>query len=680
MRAWTVDADDIRVAEDFDESLLHRTPEIDSFLTRDRDDKFIVIGTKGFGKTLLLKAKRIIYQQDRRAACLPSGSLLDKPIGDKIFGREALAFFATSPLPWSKLWLTAIAAATLKHLDQARELRVGPKLAALVADGHLRSVVDHFVRLLDFSPSDLQRCATDTDGRLVPRLRAVASPVSIFIDGIDEYFNKHIEGRTASPSVTGELSPNVWYFAQLGLVEVAYQLRRLNHHLKVFAAVRKEAYSRLPQTTVMAQQYRGSAVDIVYSAASLREIFVNNIRLEKGDRMVRSARRVEPVEAFLGRTTVVHTYTGEEEDVFEYLCRHTLFRPRDLMTIGARLAALRPEERAHERRLKEVVNQVAAEIAYEYLAEVAPYLGDLDLERFLRRLPDHVLTREQVEALFHEHNRHGGGFEERHVFCALYRIGLLGCVQHDWVRGEWVQRFLRPGEGTLGPERVLPAATSYLVHPALSDVIGRMNSSYLDRIERATIVGYERPWREAGGASPSTVRRLCVLKADVRGFGELMLAGTDGPVRQALEEAVRRNTQGAVCVEAGGGDAVLIAHEDPTALAQAARHLIDEVYRAPGQPRLRVALHYGEVHLRQRPGHGPATIGGGEAVLLATRVEPHVDPGQIWATEEFRGRLFEKPSLWRMTPVAGPGDGAAFNIKKGGTEPDLWVRLYRLEF
>jgi hypothetical protein len=25
MRAWTVDADDIRVAEDFDESLLHRT-------------------------------------------------------------------------------------------------------------------------------------------------------------------------------------------------------------------------------------------------------------------------------------------------------------------------------------------------------------------------------------------------------------------------------------------------------------------------------------------------------------------------------------------------------------------------------------------------------------------------------------------------------------------------------
>ena len=50
--------------------------------------------------------------------------------------------------------------------------------------------------------------------------------------------------------------------------------------------MRKEAYARLPQRTAMSQQYRGSAVDIVYSLESLREIFVNNIRLVKADRMV----------------------------------------------------------------------------------------------------------------------------------------------------------------------------------------------------------------------------------------------------------------------------------------------------------------------------------------------------------------------------------------------------------
>jgi hypothetical protein len=259
MRAWTVDADDIRVAEDFDESLLHRTPEIDGFLTPDRDDKFIVIGTKGFGKTLLLKAKRILYQRQGLATCLPSGNLLDKPIGDKIFSRESIAFFATSPLPWSKVWLAAIAMAALKQAGAIDGIRVGPRLGGLIGDDQLHSVIDHFVRLLDFTPSELQRCATETDGHLVPRLRALNVPLAIFIDGIDEYFNKHVEDVPYSPSVTGELSPNVWYFAQLGLVEVAYQLRRINHHLKVFAAIRKEAYARLPQRTAMVQQYRGSA-------------------------------------------------------------------------------------------------------------------------------------------------------------------------------------------------------------------------------------------------------------------------------------------------------------------------------------------------------------------------------------------------------------------------------------
>src|SRR5437867_2079090 len=404
MRAWTVDADDIRVAEDFDESLLHRTPEIDSFLTPDRDDKFIVIATKGFGKTLLLKAKRILYQRDGRSGCLPTGNLLDKPIGDKIFGREALAFFAASALPWSKLWLAAIAMAALKHAGEVDDLRVSPRLAGLIDDDRLHSVIDHFVRLLDFTPSELQRCATDTDGHLVPRLRALTSPLAIFIDGVDEYFNKHVEDRGESPSVTGELSPNVWYFAQLGLVEVAYQLRRINHHLKVFAAVRKEAYSRLPQRTAMSQQYRGSAVDIVYSRESLREIFINNIRLLKADRMVLPERwRTHPLEAFLGRPHVTHIYTREEEEAFDYVCRHTLLRPRDLMTIGERLAALRPEERRDEFRLKEGVNLAATEIAFEYLAEIAPHLGDLDLDGFLRRRPRHILTRHEAERLFHEH-------------------------------------------------------------------------------------------------------------------------------------------------------------------------------------------------------------------------------------------------------------------------------------
>ena len=172
---------------------------------------------------------------------------------------------------------------------------------------------------------------------------------------------------------------------------------------------------------------------------------------------------------------------------------------------------------------------------------------------------------------------------------------------------------------------------------------------------------------------------LCVLAADIQGFGGLMRAGADAPVRRALEEAVRMSAKDAVCAETGAGDAVLVIHDDPVALARSARHLVDEVYGAPGQARLRVALHHGQVLTRRRESDGATAVAGGEAVLCAVRVEPHVEPGQIWVTEEFRDQLTRRPSLWRTSPVALPGGEERFNARKGD-EPDLWVRLYRLEF
>ena len=79
-------------------------------------------------------------------------------------------------------------------------------------------------------------------------------------------------------------------------------------------------------------------------------------------------------------------------------------------------------------------------------------------------------------------------------------------MQHDRVRGEWRQRFLRPGEATLETNGILPRATHYLVHPVLFDVIARNNTAFLQRIDRINIVGYDRPWRESGPVerTPST--------------------------------------------------------------------------------------------------------------------------------------------------------------------------------
>ena len=220
------------------------------------------------------------------------------------------------------------------------------------------------------------------------------------------------------------------------------------------------------------------------------------------------------------------------------------------------------------------------------------------------------------------------------------------------------------------------------VHPVLSDVIGRINPAYLQRFDRVNIVGYGRTWREIDSAvSAVSTHSFCVLKADVYGFGGLMHARADGPVRQALEDAVRRWSRGAAVAQTAAGDSILIAHDDPVVLAQTARHIMDEVYQVTGQPLLRVALHYGEVQMQPSVGDSSPMVVGGDAILCATRVEPHVSPGQIWATEEFRQELAQKPSLWRTTHVMTPEGNERFNVKKEGrSEPDLWVRLYRIEF
>lgn len=681
MRPWTVDADDISIAEDFDDALLHKTSWIEDFLSAGHDNKFIVIGTKGFGKTLLLKAKRIRFQKSGNIPCIPENALLDKPVGDKVFSKDMLALYAHSTEWWSKLWLIAIACAVLKRLDLHRNLRVDARLGALLEDDGLAGVIDHFVNLIDLPRPELHRCATDTDNVLVPRLRALRTPVAAFIDNVDEYFNKHVRTGARS-SATGEVSPNVWYFSQMGLVEVAYQLRRVNHHIKVFAAIRKEAFSKFSDMTSMVQQYRGSAIDIAYSVAGLREIFVNNIRREKDRNLVCPERlKANPIEAFVGRTSVLHPYTYEEEDVFEYIVRHTLLRPRDLMTIGQKLSDLRPDERRRLDRFQQIVNQGANEIASEYLIEIAPYLGGVNLHEVLARLGTNVLTLEQVEEIFLEHNAAAGSHELwTHIFCILYRSGLLGFLERDHVSGKRLQRFLPIGERIFDTDGALPVSTHYLVHPILGGLVSRLNPEFAGRLERVNIIGPGRMWREP---SDHQLKSLLVLRADVAGFGSLMQQGVDAEVRDVLQRAVTTFAGDCLHASYSQGDSVTLVDDRVRVLVKAARRMMEEVAEAQGSPRLRVAIAAGPVQVREHE-NAPLSVEGGRAVLMASRIEPYVTPGQIWITDEVRLLLETTQHLFRTERVVIDVSehlrrGDEVNVKKPGSdEGDIWVKLYRV--
>src|SRR4029453_15199909 len=125
MRPWTIDADDIHIANDFDAEVLHKTAWIEDFLDAGRDDKFIVVGPKGFGKTLLLKAKRIRYQETGRQ-CIPQHALLDKPVGDKVFSRQLIRLYEDID-PWSKVGLGGVPNAVLRETGLSEQVTSCPR-------------------------------------------------------------------------------------------------------------------------------------------------------------------------------------------------------------------------------------------------------------------------------------------------------------------------------------------------------------------------------------------------------------------------------------------------------------------------------------------------------------------------------------------------------------------------
>ena len=686
MRPWTIDADDIQVADDFDAKLLHRTSWIDDFLGQTREEKFIVTATKGFGKTLLLKAKRVTYQDTRGVLCLPENCLLDKPVGDKVFSAEMIELFGRASDNWRKVWLISIAAAVLKQLGLLRGLSVNPRLAALLADEDLRSVLDHFVNVLDFPRGDLFKSASDTDNHLVPRLRNVSTAVAVFIDSIDEYFNKHIMTMASRPSDAGQLSVGVWYFSQMALVETAYQLRRVNHHIKVYAAVRKEAFSRLEEATPMAQQYRGSMIDISYSMDSLRQIFINNIRKEKERNLVFTSRlRDRPVEAFLGVAHVTHAYTGQQEEVFDYIYRHTLRRPRDLMTIGRKLSDMSPAER-NEHTIKSAVNRGATEIAREYLNEISPYVRLVRLDALFAKLPGNVLTRADVERVFRMHNdelRAAGelvGDRDQHVFCTLFKAGLLGYVAADLVSARRVQCFLMPGERTFDPDGVLPQSSHYLLHPVLAEIITRANQPYAQHIDRLNVVGDGRPWRE-----PDEEQSLCVLRADIQALSRYMDESTlDHELRAALRELVETHAGQCRMAEITGGDSLTLVHHDPNSIVKIAKRIMEDLFDVVGNPVLRVAIDYGNVRLAPRADGAPPRTSGAP-FRTAARLEPLVTPNDIWVTGPFKEALERTPAFFEAAAIPESEQhgehwsNGRLNIKKRGSgEADRWVAVYRI--
>ena len=352
------------------------------------------------------------------------------------------------------------------------------------------------------------------------------------------------------------------------------------------------------------------------------------------------------------------------------------------MTIGRKLSELSPEERRQEDLAKKAIQEGATAIAHEYINEIQPYLGGIDLRRLFGLLDRNVLVRDDCERIFLEYADSTDSFDEpHHVFSALFRAGLLGVVDVDLATGRTVQKFLLPGERAFEHGDGLPDSSHYLVHPILTALIAEGNPGYARNLDRGNEIGAGRAWVEAGADE-----LMCAMRGDILHFSAFIREGArETQVRDALHHAIEKRRAQCVFVQEDG-DAFLLLHRSPREAISVAKGIQVELYEATGEAQIRIAMDYGRVGLeRDRTGEAVAVRRGFGLLRNVVRIEPLVEPSEIWVTERFKEALEQAPSFYRAEPI-DPGvrgdvraaDGT-FNVKKpGSSEDDELVRLFRV--
>lgn len=554
MKAWTIDAAKIlqtNTKPDLEMAEVITTSKIRLFL--ERDDLNFVVAPKGFGKTLLLLAKRLQYHQkaaDGFVLIPRHGLLLDVPKGGAAnleWSNEAVSFFADRR-NWEGIWRVSLSMAivrTIENVNVAEDMRQlmnklfgGEEsertrehkfLRLLLEDETLETPLDFLNAILTtFNKGQLRGLLRELRylDQIVARLR---TPIAIFIDNVDEYFEEYLEKGQGhyTPSARGVFDPDIWHLAQQGLIFAVRTMCRNNHHLDIFVSIRKEAYAELRST--VAENLRGSCIDgLEYSKANLRDIFDTNVR--RTDHVLLfdpGALESNTLMAVCGLDRVHHNLVDRDEDLFDYIFRHTLRRPRDIMRIGWEIVQMDRSERTPA-GIKKAINMAARETAKDYIKLSLPHTRfgtEEEFYTFLSLIPHNILTGESLRTICSCVN---GGCDDlscplcmsKHPFCDLFRLGLLGTVEYDTVSQQHVQQFLPPGRDPLGQRGILPINRPsdldfYLIHPMLNELIG---GDARVRVNASVIIGHQETW--CVPLLPKVVQRYKIFLSYAHSDGE----------------------------------------------------------------------------------------------------------------------------------------------------------------
>jgi serine/threonine protein kinase/class 3 adenylate cyclase len=503
---WISDANQIDINEL--PELTFKNKVVTDFL--DSTTKYFVIGSKGLGKTLLLTYKRSLLNQHyqgnepRKAAAvqfIPEGRPYLDLMGDlPSVGKAGLKMMSTLD-GCKRLWSFAFRVSAISHLvdrdrsaDKHTELALFPTPIRTLLEGRKSEPTVVLKELIALPIGELKQMLDRGENYLEYRIRSHHSAVYIFVDKLDQALSK--VGR------------EVWIAMQAGMIEAAWDLMNTNAHVKIFATIREEAFADYESD--IKNNLHGATTALRYSKQDLREM------LEKLTNFYEHL----PLRDFINVDTISSSQSVRTEPPFEFIHRHTLGRPRDLVIIAAGISRNRGS--LDEQGFTDLVREASAGmLVANVFNEMRVFLEVLQdkakRNHFLAMLPHDILTEEEVIEIwcrFHGFEReyydlHGNQADGvYHPFRELFDCGLLGVIQHDPTSGKRSQRFRQPHNAVGGSREALPPSSHYLLHPALQALILQQTGGGGFRPFRHVLIGHGEPWPSHYGRVIEVQREL----------------------------------------------------------------------------------------------------------------------------------------------------------------------------
>jgi hypothetical protein len=723
---WRVEADTLpEMAYDhYRHTLIHETSSIQAYLAPKHQERTILVAPKGYGKTLLLIAKKKSFLEARSGQIvMAENRFIDRPLGIfPVIKRELLDLLASDYEFWKSLWKISLSLSAIKAFARATRERPTDR-ALLDHDWYGRIIADDhkyfeageiFADLLSQDYKYIINIIARANA-VFPYFNRINTQIVFFIDNVDEYFRPVLEDRSARTSGRHSLyrnrSNSVWSLAQIALASVAYELEKTNHHIKIYCTIRHEAFLKMPEVESDAFQISGRCTKIEYTRDDLEKIFLKNIDITAKERLVEPD-HPDPMVRLVGEANKAmdHRFVSRPEAIFDYFLRHTLYRPRDLMFIGGEIVKIDPSQRSAE-AIRTAVNTATKTVVDSIFGEMRPFFTVPNRELLFRRVEANVLTLDQLAEISDAYvadlgdpSRDPDG-EVGHPFSVLHKLGLLGTVRLEFGnQGRWRQCFLQPTEIQISNDTELPVSEYYLIHPALDQSIYERSAGKFTRgYDTRNIIGNQLEWEDP-------ISYSFVLKGDMVGYSQVMNSELYEIVTRKLYEWAREICRDLMFVDVSGGDSILMIDGSSERIVRCAKELVRRAGDFQERPmKMRFGGAAGPIAFeRMRRMHNGSwdtiTVPMGLALRTSALLEPLAAPGCVLVEErfhqfangrdargdpiadsapqdakEFSGKLMAPLSQSDIPDIDYDPDEQKFVLRKNLLDPPYHTRLWKIE-